>query len=78
MEDCEIEDSEKTIKKALKKLNEIEKLKKKSLLTEEENEKISREQYYRKIAFPEMFKQKPSAKEEEFSSRKKTKKHYKH
>ena len=40
-DDYEIEDTEKEIKKAKKKLNEIEKLKQKSYLSDEENIKIS-------------------------------------
>ncbi len=53
IEECEIEDIEKNLKKAIKKLNEIDRLKKKTVLTPEESQKISMEEYYHKIAFPE-------------------------
>jgi hypothetical protein len=73
VEECEIENSEKNMKKAIKKLNEIENLKKKQVLTKEESEKLSMEEHYRKIAFPEIFEKKPSAKEEEFLNKKRQK-----
>lgn len=71
IEECEIENTEKNLKKAIKKLNEIDRLKKKTVLTPEESQKISMEEHYHKIAFPD-FKL-PSRKEEEFINKKKQK-----
>ena len=73
-DDCEIEDREKEIKKAKKKLNEIEKLKQKSSLSDEENIKLSKEQYYRNILDPKPIIHKPSIKEQEIAAKKKLKK----
>ena len=73
-DDYEIEDTEKEIKKAKKKLNEIEKLKQKSYLSDEENIKISNEQYYRNIVDPKPTIHKPSVKEQEIAAKKKLKK----
>jgi colicin import membrane protein len=73
-DDYKIEDREKEIKKAKKKLNEIEKLKQKSSLTDEEQSKLSREQYYRDIVDPKPIIYKPSIKEQEIAAKKKLKK----
>jgi hypothetical protein len=74
VDDCEIEDKEKEIKKALKKLNEIDKLKKKSVLNSEEKEKISKELYYRNIINPMPNIHELSEKQKEQEAKKKLKK----
>jgi hypothetical protein len=74
MEDCEIEDREKVVKKANKKLNEIDKLKKKSELTTEEREKISKELYYRNIVDPKSIVPEYSEKQKQQIEKKRLKK----
>jgi len=73
VEDFEERSQEKEMKKAIKKLNEIDRLKKKSVLTLEESEKLSMESHYFKIAYPEPFEKKPSEKEQEYINKKKQK-----
>jgi len=73
VEDLDERSQEKEVKKAIKKLNEIGRLKMKNVLTPEESEKLSMESHYFKIAYPELFQQKQSEKEQAFANKKKEK-----
>jgi len=56
--------NEKEVKKALKKLKEIELLKQKSQLNEEEQEKVDKEKYWNNIVYPPKYEPDPQIEKE--------------